>query len=94
MGFFYGKVLTCQSKNDLVITIKGTTLTNELLRQFGCDASTATSSAFVQQRKKILPLALEKLFLDFVSQTSQNDTYKGYRLLAVDVHRKNLLFLH
>ena len=92
MGFFYGKVLTCQSKSDLVITIKGTTLTNELLRQFGGDASTATSSAFVQQRKKILPLALEKLFLDFVSQTSQNDTYKGYRLLAVDVHRKNLLW--
>ena len=84
-----GKVLTCQSKNDLVITIKGTTLTNELLRpSSGCDASTATSSAFVQQRKKILPLALEKPFLDFVSQTSQNDTYKGYRLLAVDVHRK------
>jgi len=55
-------------------------------------ASTATSSAFVQQRKKILPLALEKLFLDFVSQTSQNDTYKGYRLLAVDggpMPRKN-----
>ena len=38
----------------------------------------------VQQRKKILPLALEKLFQDFVSQTSQNDTYKGHRLLAVD----------
>ena len=67
-----------------LLTMEGTTLTNELLRQFGCDASTATSSAFVQQRKKILPLALEKLFLDFVSQTSQNDTYKGYRLLAVD----------
>ena len=75
-----------------LLTMEGTTLTNELLRQFGCDASTATSSAFVQQRKKILPLALEKLFLDFVSQTSQNDTYKGYRLLAVDVHRKNLLW--
>lgn len=67
-----------------LLTMEGTTLTNELLRQFGCDASTATSSAFVQQRKKILPLALEKLFQDFVSQTSQNDTYKGYRLLAVD----------
>lgn len=67
-----------------LLTMEGTTLTNELLRQFGCDASTATSSAFVQQRKKILPLAIEKLFQDFVSQTSQNDTYKEYRLLAVD----------
>lgn len=67
-----------------LLTMEGTTLTNELLRQFGCDASTATSSAFVQQRKKILPIAFEKLFQDFVSQTSQNDAYKGYRLLAVD----------
>lgn len=67
-----------------LLTMEGTTLTNELLRLFGCDASTATSSAFVQQRKKILPIAFEKLFHDFVSQTSKNDNYKGYRLLAVD----------
>ena len=49
-----------------LLTMEGTTLTNELLRQFGCSASTATSSAFVQQRKKILPIALENLFRDFV----------------------------
>lgn len=67
-----------------LLTMEGTTLTNELLRQFGCDPSTATSSAFVQQRKKILPHAFEKLFQEFVSQTSQNKTYKGYKLLAVD----------
>ena len=30
-----------------LLTMEGTTLTNELLRQFGCDASTATSSAFI-----------------------------------------------
>ena len=67
-----------------LLTMEGTTLTNELLKQFGCDISIATSSAFVQQRKKILPIAFEKLFQDFVSQTSQNNNYKGYRLLAVD----------
>lgn len=31
-----------------LLTMEGTTLTNELLRQFGCSATTATSSAFVQ----------------------------------------------
>lgn len=67
-----------------LLTMEGTTLTNELLRQFGCSASTATSSAFVQQRKKILPIALENLFRDFVSKTAQDDNYKGYKLLAVD----------
>jgi len=67
-----------------LLTMEGTSLTNELLRQFGCNSTTATSSAFVQQRKKILPFALERLFHDFVSQTSQEDNYKGYKILAVD----------
>ena len=67
-----------------LLTMEGTTLTNELLRQFGCSATTATSSAFVQQRKKILPIALESLFHDFAAQTFREDNYNGYRLLAVD----------
>lgn len=67
-----------------LLTMEGTTLTNELLRQFGCSATTATSSAFVQQRKKILPIALENLFHDFAAQTFREDNYNGYKLLAVD----------
>ena len=67
-----------------LLTMEGMTLTNELLRQFGCSTVTATSSAFVQQRKKILPAALESLFHDFASQTSTGNNYKGYRLYAVD----------
>lgn len=67
-----------------LLTMEGTTLTNELLRQFGCSATTATSSAFVQQRKKILPIALESLFHDFAAQTFREDNYNGYKLLAVD----------
>lgn len=54
------------------------------MRQYGCSTTTATASAFVQQRQKILPIALEKLFHDFVLHTSQDDNYKGYKLLAVD----------
>lgn len=67
-----------------LLTMEGTTLTNELLRQFGCSATTATSSAFVQQRMKILPIALESLFHDFAAQTFREDNYNGYKLLAVD----------
>lgn len=67
-----------------LLTMEGSALTNELLRQFGCSTTTATASAFVQQRQKILPIALEKLFHDFVLHTSQDDNYKGYKLLAVD----------
>ena len=67
-----------------LLTMEGTTLSNELLRQFGCSTTTATSAAFVQQRKKLLPVALESLFHDFAAQTSQEDNYKGYKILAVD----------
>lgn len=67
-----------------LLTMEGTSLTNELLRQFGCELNTATAAAFVQQRKKILPEALEALFHDFVSGTCSDDVYKEYRLLAVD----------
>lgn len=67
-----------------LLTMEGASLTNELLRQFGCSTNTATSSAFIQQRKKILPFALESLFHDFTRQTSKDDNYQGYRLLAVD----------
>lgn len=67
-----------------LLSMEGATLSNELLRQFGCNTTTATSSAFVQQRKKILPVAFESLFHDFAAQTTQADNYKGYKLLAVD----------
>lgn len=67
-----------------LLTMEGASLTNELLRQFGCDMSIATSSAFVQQRKKILPEAFEKLFFDFSKETEHAVNFKGHRLLAVD----------
>ena len=35
-----------------LLTLEGASLSNELLRQFGCNTTTATTSAFVQQRKK------------------------------------------
>lgn len=67
-----------------LLTMEGASLTSELLRQFGCDMSIATSSAFVQQRKKILPEAFEKLFFDFSKETEHTVNFKGHRLLAVD----------
>lgn len=67
-----------------LLTMEGTSLTNELLRQFGCDMNVATSSAFVQQRKKLRSKAIEQLFQSFTSATDNSVTYKGYRLLAID----------
>lgn len=67
-----------------LLTMEGASLSNELLRQFGYSLNTATSSAFVQQRKKILPTAFISLFHDFAATTYSDDNYKGYKLLAVD----------
>jgi hypothetical protein len=84
-----------------LLTMKGASLSNELLRQFGYGLNTATSSAFVQQCKKLLPKAFALLFRDFIAATYSNDTYKGYKLLAVDgsdiqiptnLHAKDSLF--
>ena len=54
----------------------------------GYDANTATTSAFVQQRDKILPYAFEFLLRTFTKShydTCANETkYKDYQLLAAD----------
>lgn len=38
---------------SLLLSMEGGTLTTELLDFFGCSADAASSSAFIQQRKKI-----------------------------------------
>jgi hypothetical protein len=67
-----------------ILGMEGNSLTNELLRQYGCSANITSSSAFIQQRAKIQPIALENLFHTFVQRTTTNSLFKGYRLLAID----------
>ncbi|WP_128103077.1 hypothetical protein [Paenibacillus sp. DCT19] len=49
----------------------------------GYDVSTATTSAFVQRRNKILPSAVE-FFYKFSQSHTDLKHYRGYRLLAID----------
>lgn len=67
-----------------VLSFRGGTLTNDLLDFFGLDKSIPSSSAFIQQRAKITPVAFEKLFEHFTQSVCGEKLYKGYRLLAVD----------
>lgn len=67
-----------------LIGMGGGTLTTELLEQFKCSPETVSSSAFIQQREKLLPEALEFLFHEFTSACAKPKLYRGYRLLAVD----------
>lgn len=67
-----------------LLCMEGGSLTNELLRHFGCSQRTASSSAFIQQRQKINEFAFPSLFDLFVKNTDTPQLYKGFRLLAAD----------
>jgi len=78
------KKLPFETVMQLLISMGGNSIYKELLESQGYDVNTATTSAFVQQRNKILPSALEYLFHKFTQSASDIKDYRGYRLLAVD----------
>ena len=67
-----------------ILGFSSKSLTNELIDVFSGDTSTASASAFVQQRSKILPSAFEEIFKQFINAMNPVKLYEGYRLLAVD----------
>jgi hypothetical protein len=68
----------------LLLGMGGGSLQAELLEHSGYALDTATSSAFIQQRDKLLPFALEFILHEFTMSLSDMQQHKGYRLLAVD----------
>ncbi|MBC8060232.1 MAG: IS4 family transposase [Clostridiaceae bacterium] len=88
--FTRNRKLTFEYVINLLLSMGGNNLYKELLEYFKYDADTASSSAFVQQRAKILPSALEFLFKNFTSSYENHKTFKGYRLLAVDGSKLNI----
>lgn len=88
--FTRNRKLTFEYVINLLLSMGGNNLYKELLEYFKYDADTASSSAFVQQRTKILPSALEFLFKNFTSSYENHKTFKGYRLLAVDGSKLNI----
>ena len=69
---------------NILLSMGGNSLKIELIKYFSYDVETATSSAFVQQREKILPEAFEFLFHRFTSTSVNPNYYDGYRMFAVD----------
>ena len=68
-----------------ILCMGGGSIANEMMDLFGFREDLATTSAFVQQRAKILPDAFESLFNLFVKHTSsESKTNHGLHLLAVD----------
>lgn len=69
---------------QLLISMGGNPVQKELLEAHGYDFNTATTSAFIQQRDKILPAAFDFLLHKFTEAHTGHKTHQGYRLLAVD----------
>ena len=67
-----------------ILAFRGGTLNREIMDFFGLDPTVGTSSAFIQQRAKILPEAFECLFRLFTNKVDESKLYHGLRLLAVD----------
>lgn len=82
--FTRNRKLSFEKVITFILCMGGGSLTNELMNYFGCTPDLVTASALVQQRKKLLPAALEALFHSFVKKTDKPVLYGGYRLLAVD----------
>jgi len=82
--FTRDRKLPFQTVLSCLLSMEGGTLTTELLKFFGCSADIASSSAFVQQRRKLSEETLPMLFSLFVKKTDSPKKYKGLRLLAAD----------
>lgn len=84
--------LTFSTVMSLVLQMTGASLNNEILRFFQHQPEVPSTSAFVQQREKILPVAFKELFTRFTRAFDKFKLFKGYRLLACDSSKINIPF--
>ena len=82
--FTRNRKLTFSDVIMIILSMTGCPIREELLDYFDYNISTATASAFVQARAKIRPEAFELLLHLFNKAYPCTETYKGYRLIAVD----------
>ena len=82
--FTRNRKLPLETVIKLLISMGGNSIYKELLESQGYSEDTATTSAFVQQREKILPCTFEYLLHEFTNSHERLEKYRGYRLFAVD----------
>jgi hypothetical protein len=76
--------LSFETLLTLMLSMGGKSLENELLEFFDYDLDTVSSSAFIQNRNKLLPETFEVLLSEFNNSLDHFNTLEGYRLIAVD----------
>lgn len=75
----------------LLLGMRGNSISKELYDYFKND-DLMTSSAFVQQRDKLLPDAMTYLLKEFNNRCNDSKTYNGYNLLAIDGSKLNIAY--
>lgn len=92
VDFTRKRKLSFETVMNLILSMGGNSLTSELMEYFDYDVDMASSSAFLQQRNKLLPFAFEFIFNEFTHSFQDLKTYEGYRLLAVDGSDLNICY--
>lgn len=82
--------ISFQDVIKITMSLGSSCMSKELLDYFNYDLDTATSSAFVQQRDKLLPTAFETLLKQFTNKFDHYKLFKGYRLIGIDGTNINL----
>lgn len=78
------RTLTFETVISLLLTMSENSVGKVLMERFQNREDTPSASAFVQQREKLLPAAMETLFWRFTACLRPAKRFQGYRLLAVD----------
>lgn len=84
VDFTRNRKLSFETVLRMLIGMGGNNLCKELFEWFNYSESTASVSAFCQQRDKVSSSALEYIFKNMVAQCDEHVVFKGYRLMAVD----------
>ena len=82
--FTQPRTLTFETVISLLLTMSENSIGKVLMGRFQNNEQTPSASAFVQQRQKLLPSALETLFYRFTDSLCPEKTFRGYHLLAGD----------
>ena len=76
--------LSFEAVLSLLLTMNGGSTSASLLEYFKFSSQLSSTSAFIQQRSKLKPEAMEYLYHTYTNTASALKTFNGYRLLAVD----------
>jgi len=82
--FTRNRKLSFEETINFMLSMGGGSLNKELMEHFNYDPNVATSSAFVQQRDKLLTKTFQFLLHEFTHSFENFKVYQGYRLIAVD----------